>query len=63
MLLCVCPRFGNLITILIPKPRHEDKGEGVTGERAAQLVMERWVDRFRAPREICSDRGPQFVNQ
>ena len=25
--------------------------------------MERWVDRFGAPREICSDRGPQFVSQ
>ena len=25
--------------------------------------MERWVDRFGAAREICSDRGPQFVSQ
>ena len=25
--------------------------------------MERWDDRFGAPREICSDRGPQFVSQ
>ena len=25
--------------------------------------MERWVDRFGAPREICSDRGPQSVCQ
>ena len=25
--------------------------------------MERWVDTFGAPREICSDRGPQFVSQ
>ena len=47
----------------MPIPRHEDKDEGLTGRRAAHLVMERWVDRFRAPREICSDRGPQFVSQ
>ena len=25
--------------------------------------MERWGDRFGAPREICSDRGPQLVSQ
>ena len=25
--------------------------------------MERWADRFRAPREICIDRGPHFVSQ
>ena len=25
--------------------------------------MDRWVDRFGAPREICSDRGPEFVRQ
>ena len=25
--------------------------------------MERVVDRFTAPREICSDHGPQFVSQ
>ena len=25
--------------------------------------MERWLDRFGAPREICANRGPQFVSQ
>ena len=63
MLLCVCRLSGYLIAIPIPKPRHENKDEGLTGKRAAHLVMERWVDRFGAPREICSDRGPQFVSQ
>ena len=63
MLLCVCRLSGYLIAIPIPKPRHEDKDEGLTGRRAAHLVMERWVDRFGAPREICTDRGPQFVSQ
>ena len=63
MLLCVCRLSGYLIAIPIPKPRHEDKDEGLTGKRAAHAVMERWVDRFGAPREICSDRGPQFVSQ
>ena len=63
MLLCVCRLSGYLIAIPIPKPRHGDKDEGLTGRRAAHLVMERWVDRFGAPREICSDRGPQFVSQ
>ena len=33
------------------------------GKRAAHLVLERWVDRFGAPSEICSDRGQQFVSQ
>ena len=63
MLLCVCLLSGYLIAIPIPKPRHEDKDEGLTGRIAAHLVMERWVDRFGAPLEICSDRGPQFVSQ
>ena len=63
MLLCVCRLSGYLIAIPIPKPRHEDKDEGLTGRRAAHLVMERWSDRFGAPREICSDRGPQFLSQ
>ena len=63
MLLCFCRLFGCLIAIPIPKPHHEDKDEGLTGKTAAHLVMERWVDRFGAPREICSDRGPQFVSQ
>ena len=63
MLLCVCRPSGYLIAIPIPKPRHEDKDEGLTGKRAAHLVMERWVDRFGAPREICSDCGPQVVSQ
>ena len=63
MLLCVCRLSNYLIAIPIPKPRHEDKDEGLTGKRAAHLVMERWVDRFGAPGEICSDRGPQFVSQ
>ena len=63
MLLCVCRLSGYLIAIPIPKPRHEDKDEGLTGKRAAHLVNERWVDRFGAPREICSDRGPQLVRQ
>ena len=62
MLLCVRRLSGYLIAIPVPKPRHEDKDEGLTGKRAAHLVMERWVGRFRAPREICSDRGPQFVS-
>ena len=63
MLLCVCRLSGYLIPIPIPKPRHENKDEGLTGKRAAHLVMERSVDRFGAPREICSDRGPQLVSQ
>ena len=63
MLLCVCRLSGYLIRIPIPQPRHEDKDEGLTGKRAAQLIMERWVHRFGAPREICSDRWPQFVSQ
>ena len=63
MLLCVCCLSGYLIAIPITKPRHEDNHEGLTGERAAHLVMERRVDRFGAPPEICSDRGPQFVSQ
>ena len=63
MLLFVCRLSSYLIAIPIPKPRHEDKDEGLTGKRAAHLVMERLVDRFRAPREICSDRGPHFVSQ
>ena len=63
MLLCVCRLSGYLIAIPIPKPRHEDEADRLTGKRAAHFVMERWVDRFGAPREICSDRGPQFVSQ
>ena len=63
MLLCVCRLSGYLIGHPIPEPRHEDKDEGLTGKRAAHWVTERWVDRFGAPREICSDRGPQFVSQ
>ena len=63
MLLCVCRLSGYLIAIPIPKPSHEDKDERLTGKRAAHLVMERWVDRFGAPRDICSNRGPQFVSQ
>ena len=63
MLLCVCRLFGYLIAVPIPKPRHEDKDEGLTGKRAAHLVMERWGDRFGAPCEISSDRRTQFVSQ
>ena len=63
MLLCVCRLSGYLIAIPIPKPGHEDKDEGLTGKRAAYLVKERWVDRFGAPRQICSDLGLQFVRQ
>ena len=63
MLLFVCRRSSYLIAIPIPKPRHEDKDEGLTGKRAAPLINERWVHRFGAPREICSDRGPQVVSQ
>ena len=63
MLLCVCWLSGYLIAIPIPKPRHEDKDEGLTGKRAAHLIMEPWVDRFGAPRDIPSDHGPQFVSQ
>ena len=62
LLLCVCRPSGYLIGIPIPKPRHEDKDEGLTRKRAAHLVLQRWADRFGAPREICSDRGPQFVS-
>ena len=32
MLLCVCWLAGYLIAIPIPKPRHEDKDEGLTGK-------------------------------
>ena len=63
MLLWVCRLSGYLIAIPVPKPCLEDKDEGLTGKRAAHLVTERWVDRFEAHREICSDRGPQFVSQ
>ena len=63
MLLSVCRLSGYLIALPIPNPRHEDKDEGLTGKRAAHLIMDCWVDRFGAPREICSDRGPQFVSQ
>ena len=63
MLLCVCRLSGYLIAIPIPKASHEDNDEGLTGNRAAHLVMERWVHEFGAPREICSDRGPHFVSQ
>ena len=63
IVLCVCWLSGYLIALRSSKLRHEDKDEGPTGKRAAHSVMERWVDRFGAPREICSDRGPQFVSQ
>ena len=63
MLLCVCRLSGYLIGIPIPKPRHEDKDEGLTGKRAAQLIVERWVDWFGAAGEICTDFGPQFVSK
>ena len=63
MLLCVCWLSGYVIAIPIPKPRHEDKNEGLTGKRAAHLVMQRWVDPFGAPREIYSHHGGQFVSQ
>ena len=63
MLPCVCRLSGYLIAIPIPNPRHESRDEGLTGKRAAHLVLERWVDRLGAPREICSDHGPQFVSQ
>ena len=62
MLLCAC-RSSYLIAITLPKHRHEDKDEGLTGKRSAHLIMEGGVDRFGAPREICSDPGPQFVSQ
>ena len=63
ILLCVFRLSGYLIAIPIPKPHHEDKDEGLMGKRGAHLVIERWVDRLGAPREMCSDRGPQFVSQ
>ena len=63
MLLFVCRLSGCLIAIPNPKPRHEDKDEGLLGKGAAHLVMERWVDRFGARGKICSDRRPQFVSQ
>ena len=63
MLLCDCRLSSYLIAIPISKPRHEDKDEGPTGRRAAHVSMERCVDRFGAPREICSNLWPQFVSQ
>ena len=33
MLLCVCLLSGYPIAIPIPKPGHEDKNEGLTGEK------------------------------
>ena len=63
MLLCVCQLSGYLVASLIPEPKKSEKDEGLTGKRAAHLVMVRWIDRFGAPGEICSDRGPQFVSQ
>ena len=63
MLQCVCRLSGYLIAIPISKPCHEDKDEGLAGKRAAHLIMEHWVDRFGAPRAICSDRGRRFVSQ
>ena len=35
MLLCVCWLSGYIITIPVPKPRHEDKDEGLTGKIAS----------------------------
>ena len=63
LILCVCQLSGYLIAIPIPKPHNEDKDGGLTRKRAVHFVMDRWVDVFGAPREICSDRGPQFVSQ
>ena len=63
LLLCVPRLSGYLIEFPLPKPGHENKDEGLTGKRAARLVIERWVDRIGAPREICSDRVPQFLRQ
>ena len=48
ILLCVYRLSGYLIAIPIRKPRHEDMDEGLTGKRAARLVMERWLDRFES---------------
>ena len=63
MLLCVCRLSGYLIAIPIPKPRHYDKGEGLTSKEVAHLEIKGWVDRFGAPREMYSDPGTQFLNQ
>ena len=63
MLLCVCQLSGYLIAIPIPQPHHEDKDEGLTGQRAARVMVERWVDSFRAPHETCCDCGPHFVSE
>ena len=63
ILLCVFRLSGYLIAIPIPKPPHEDRDEGLTGNRAAYLITELLVDRFGATREICSDCGPQSVSQ
>ena len=62
-LLCVYQLSSYLVAIPFPKPRHEDEDEALTGKTAAHLVMDLWVDRFGAPREIYSNRGPQFVSQ
>ena len=63
MLLCVCRLSGYLIAIPIPRPRHADKAEGLTGKRTAHLVIKRWMDKSEAPPEICSERGPHLVSQ
>ena len=63
MLLCVCRLSGYLPAIPIPKHRHEEKDEGITGKTAVHLVIERWANRFGAPHEICSDCGPHFVSK
>ena len=63
MLLCVCRLSCYLIAVPIPKPHHDDEDEGLTGKRAAPLIMDRWVDRFGDTGEICFDSGPQFVSQ
>ena len=63
MLLCVCRLSSYLTAIPIRKPCNEDPDEGLTGKRATHWVMEHWVNRFRAPREICSNCGSQFVSQ
>ena len=58
ILLSVCRLFSYLIAISIPKPRHREKDELLTLKRGLRLIMERWGDRFGAPRETFSCPGP-----
>ena len=35
--------------------------EGIDGEMAAKVMVERWWQPFRVPSVVTSDQGPQFA--